>query len=124
MTRILLAACSALALGACASADQSAATPSDRDCFNSDNVSGYSIVDDHHVKLTVGASREYVLGLDWNARDLDWTEVIAIRSTTGWICTGNGLGVSVRGGRPVRTYYVDSIERAPEPPPEAAPQGS
>ncbi len=118
MLRIPILA-AALALSACASpegaADQTAAAPEGRDCFNSDMVNGYSYVDDRHVSVRVGANREYTLTTMFNARDLDWTHVIAIRSTSGWICTGNGLGVEIIGGdHPRRTYPITAIERAPD----------
>jgi hypothetical protein len=109
-------------LAACASADGAASqSASTRDCFRSETASGYSIIDDHSVNVRVGASRNYILRTNWNARDLDWTQAIAIRSSTGLICTGNGLGVSIVGGDPQRTYPVNSIERAPG---DEAPQGS
>lgn len=115
-----------LALGACATPQDNAAssTPTaGRDCFNSSAVSGYSYIDSEHVGINVGANREYVLTTMFNARDLDWTHAIALRSSTGWICTGNGLGVEVIGGDPRRTYPVTEITRAPDEAPNAE-QGS
>lgn len=109
-----------LTLGACTTPAASADPPSGRDCFASRSILGYSVVDEHNVKVHVGASRDYILSTTWNARNLDWSEAIALRSPTGWICTGNGLGVEVRGGRPPQTYPITSITRAPEP----APRGS
>jgi hypothetical protein len=109
-----------LTLGACATPAADTTAPPGRDCFSSNSILGYSIVDDHNVKVHVGASRDYIFTTNWNARNLDWSEAIAVRSTTGWICTGNGLGVEVRGGRPIQTYPITGITRAPEP----APQGS
>jgi hypothetical protein len=109
-------------LAACASTDSDATqVASNRDCFRSAQVNGYNVIDNNHIGLRVGASRNYVLTTMWNARDLDWTHAIAIRSSTGLICTGNGLGVELIGGDPRRTYPIVSIERAPEDP---APQGS
>ena len=108
-------AIAAMALAACASdsgADQSAAAAND--CFRADDVNGYGVIDERNVRITVGASRRYVLTTSWNARDLDWTSAIAIRSATGRICTGNGLGVELIGGNPRRTFPVVSIERAPD----------
>jgi uncharacterized protein DUF6491 len=94
-----------------------------RDCFLASSVNGYSYVNEHTVRVTVGANRHYLLGTTWNAQDLNWTEAIALRSRgSDWICTGNGLGVEVTGGRPRQTYPITSITREPEPPP--APQGS
>ncbi|MGH6952192.1 MAG: DUF6491 family protein [Vitreimonas sp.] len=113
----------AMALAACASdpgAHQSAATSND--CFRTGDVSGYSVIDDTHVGFSVGASRRYVLTTMWNANSLDWTSAIAIRTATGRVCTGNGLGVELIGGEPRRTYPIVSVERAPDDAP--AVQGS
>lgn len=113
----------AMALAACASdhgAGQSAAATND--CFRAGDVNGYSVIDDTHVRISVGASRRYVLTTMWNANDLDWTTAIAIRTATGRVCTGNGLGVELIGGEPRRTFPVVSIERAPDDAP--AVQGS
>ncbi len=107
----------ALLLSACAATPHTvSANAAERDCFFAESVSGYSVVDDHNVRVNVGASRAYILSTNWNARDLDWTQTIAIRSTLGRICTGNGLGVDIIGGDPRRTYPITSIARAPEEP--------
>jgi hypothetical protein len=118
MARLIASAFVALALGACASqVSQTAVSPSsDRDCFSSDMINGYDYIDEHSVAVRVGANRRYILTTEWNARDLNWEHVIAIRSTTNWICTGNGLGVTIIGGDPQRNYPVASIARAPEAP--------
>lgn len=123
--RLALPLLAALALAACASteAGDTAAAPEGRDCFNADNVSGYSYIDAGHVGISVGANRKYILTTMFNARDLDWTQAIAIRSTTSWICTGNGLGVEIIGGEPRRNYPITAIERAPDEAPNAD-QGS
>jgi hypothetical protein len=111
-------------LAACASSGGTDASQSadGRDCFFADSVSGYNVIDDRHVGLRVGANRNYILTTNWNTRDLDWTRAIAIRTATGRVCTGNGLGVELIGGDPRRTFAVTSIERAPGD--EAPPQGS
>jgi hypothetical protein len=108
-------------LAACASSEGATSQSASRDCFRSEDASGYTIIDNHSIGFRVGATRNYILRTTWNARDLDWTQTIAIRSATGRICVGNGLGVSVVGGDPVRTYPITSVERAPG---DEAPQGS
>jgi hypothetical protein len=112
MLRTSMLAFAALALGACTTPPETAqgAPPADRDCFNADQINGYGVVDDRHVRVTVGVNRDYILTTMFNARDLDWTQRIAIRSTTGWICTGSGLGVEVIGGEPRRTYPISVID--------------
>lgn len=121
--RTILAAILALwTLAACATGETgSAQSASSNDCFRSEQVRGFSVIDNTHIGLSVGANRDYVLTTMWNARDLDWTQAIAIRSATGRICVGNGLGVELIGGEPRRTYPIVSIERAPE---DDAVQGS
>lgn len=117
----LLAA--ALVLGACTTTQTAQTTPpTDRDCFNTSAVTGYSYIDENHIGVTVGANRRYTLTTMFNARDLDWTQAIAIRSTSNWICTGNGAGVELIGGQPRRNYPVNGIVRAPDETPPA--QGS
>lgn len=115
MKRILTAILCLWTLAACATTEATdRQSASSRDCFNSDQVSGYSVVDDHNIAVSIGASRRYILTTNWNARDLDWTQAIAIRSATGRICTGNGLGVDLIGGDPRRTYPVSQVARAPD----------
>ncbi|MEZ5957425.1 MAG: DUF6491 family protein [Hyphomonadaceae bacterium] len=115
MLRIFTALVCLWTLAACASTDAAHGQSAEaRDCFNSDQVSGYNVIDNHNIGLSVGANRHYVLTTSWNARDLDWTHAIAIRSATGRICTGNGLGVELIGGDPRRTYPVNQIARAPD----------
>ena len=131
MSRRVLSICAALLLSACAAQsasppDQAAAAPAERDCFNADFINGYSYIDEHSLSVRVGANRRYIFATSWNARDLDWSMAIAVRSTANWICTGNGLGVTIIGGDPQRSYPITAITRALEPAPEAAPavQGS
>jgi len=106
----------AAALAACASSPEasSQAAAAAQDCFRASQVNGFDVIDRNHVGLRVGASRRYVLTTLWNANDLDWREHIAIRTATGRVCTGNGLGVEIIGGEPRRTYPITSVERAPE----------
>lgn len=112
MVRAAFLAAAAFAVTACAS--PGAQEAADRDCFHADMVSGYSYLDENHISVSVGANRRYVLTTMFNARDLDWTHAIALRSTTHLICTGNGLGVEIIGGEPHRRYPISAIERAPD----------
>lgn len=119
--RALLLSTLALALTACATPTAGHSAPAGRDCFLNSQVSGYNVIDAHHVRLNAGApNRHYILGTTWDARDLNWAERVAIHSTTDWICTGNGLGVEIIGGDPRRTYPVTEITREPPPPPQGS----
>jgi len=119
---ILLGA-AALALNACSTTEAALNEPAEgRDCFRAEQAAGYSVVDDHNIRVRVNPSRSYTLHTTWNANDLDWTTAIALRSDTGWICTGNALGsVDVTGGTLGRTYPIQSITRDP---PEPGTEGS
>lgn len=117
MLKPLIAAALLFALPACTTPSASSSPPGGRDCFLSREINGYSIVDDHHVQVSISPNRAYILGTTWNARDLNWGEHIALVSTpSGWICTGNGLGVEVIGGQPRQHYPITEITRAPPPP--------
>ena len=122
MLRIALIA-GALALGACATGDTTTASAagSSRDCFRQLDVRGYSVVDDHRVKLRISPAREYILTIPQNSRDLDWTRAISVRSASNFICVGDPSGVQLLGGDPPMPFQVTSIERAPT---EVADQGS
>jgi hypothetical protein len=111
----------ALALAACATAPASQ-TEAANDCFRSGEVNGYNVIDRSHVRISVGANRRYVLTTMWDTHNLDWTEAIALRTATGRICTGSGVGVELIGGAPRRRYPIVSVEREPEETPAA--QGS
>ena len=113
----------ALALGACASPTGATASNAsgDRDCFRSLDVRGYSVVDEHRVKLRVSPAREYILSIPQNSRELDWTRAISVRSASNFICVGDPSGVQLMGGDPQTPFMVTSIERAPI---ETADQGS
>ncbi|MEZ5959802.1 MAG: DUF6491 family protein [Hyphomonadaceae bacterium] len=122
MLRIALLA-AALTLGACASPATSTASNagSSRDCFRALDVRGYSVVDEHRVKLRVSPAREYILSIPQNSRDLDWTHAISVRSASNFICVGDPSGVQLMGGDPPMPFQVTHIERATT---EVADQGS
>jgi hypothetical protein len=101
-------------LGACATDTTQTTRADGRDCFHADQVSGYSVVDDHHVAVSVGANRNYILETNWNARDLDWGTALVLQSDMSWICAGDNLGVRITGGDPVRTYWIRSVARGPD----------
>lgn len=114
MLRFALLA-TALTLGACAASGTSTASNagSDRDCFRALDVRGYSVVDDHRVKLRISPAREYILSIPQNSRELDWTRAISVRSASNFICVGDPSGVQLMGGDPPTPFMVTNIERAP-----------
>jgi hypothetical protein len=114
MLRAAVLALALVGLYACASGVSEAG--GGRDCFRGDSVRGFSLIDDRHVAISVGASRRYILTTMWNASALDWERAIALRSATGFICVGSGPGVEVYGGDPPRRFPITSVEAAPEAP--------
>jgi hypothetical protein len=88
-----------------------------QDCFPTRAINGYGLVDERTAYLTVG-NRHYLIRITGDSRDLDYNYAISVRSFSTFICTGNGLGVSLMGGYPPNPHQVLSIERAPpgEPP--------
>lgn len=118
MLRIGLFASAALILAACASSEANTAATGDRDCFRDVQVHGFNVIDRSTVQVNVGANRRYLLTTNWQTSNLNFSEHIAIRSSTGYICTGNGLGVEIVGGEPVQAYPIVAIARAPESTPQ------
>jgi hypothetical protein len=118
----LLAGAAALLLAACATAESQTAAgpPANSDCFRAADVNGYGIVDDHNVRLRVGAGREYIATIRRDTHDLDWSQAIVLTGPD-WVCVGNGMGVALVGGVPERRYLVTRLVRAPT---EEAPSGS
>lgn len=117
MLRTFLLASVAFALTACATPD--AETAAARDCFRAESVSSFRVIDRNTVEVNVGVNRRYHLSTNWPTVNLDFSERIALRSATGSICTGSGVGVEIVGGEPITAYPIQSIARAPD----AAAQG-
>ena len=61
-------ALASLALAACATEPTDGSATTSNDCFRSGDAHGFTMVDDHHIRVHVGASRNYILGTTWNAR--------------------------------------------------------
>lgn len=106
---------SVLALGACASAQGSGAESS-RDCFRAASVSGYGVVDERRIRVSVSPTRDYILTIGNNTANLDWNHAISIDSPSPFVCVGSGNGVILRGGDPPVSHFVTQIERAPAQP--------
>ncbi|MET0545288.1 MAG: DUF6491 family protein [Caulobacterales bacterium] len=84
-------------------------------CFNSASISGWNRIDDHIVRVHTGPSRDYDLTVMGTINDLAFRDHIGVQSgPSNWICTGNGLGVSVVTTGPFKnTYPVTNISAAP-----------
>lgn len=117
MFRTLLFAAAATALASCATPqDTASGAGAERDCFRTADVRSYGVLDDRRVRVHISPRREYIFTINQDVANLDWTHAISIRSTTSFICVGNGLGVQLLGGDPPFPYPVMRIERAPQEP--------
>jgi hypothetical protein len=118
MRLVILAAALAM-VTACASATDVAEgpAPAGRDCFRSDDVSGFNIMDDDTLRIRVLANRNYSVSANQIGRDLRFEQGVTLRSRTGWICTGDTPDLDVFGhGIVPRRYLVRSVERIVEEP--------
>jgi hypothetical protein len=103
-------------LSACATETQvdPGAVPAERDCFRNEDIRSFSLMDDHTIRVDVSRSRAYALSTQPSVADLDFQLAIAVRSRSGWICTGRLNDVRIEsGGTTPRTYVVDVITRIP-----------
>jgi ABC-type Fe3+-hydroxamate transport system substrate-binding protein len=110
----VLAAAAALALSACASASPAASNESaSRDCFRTASATGFGVIDDNHVRVSVGHNQHYSLTTVQSARQLDWSQAIAI-SGSDFVCTGATSAVYLSSGDSNQRYRVTSVERIPD----------
>lgn len=123
----LVAALAIAASAACAptasTQTASAAAPADRDCFNTNFVSGFSAVDKDTVKLEAGPRKDYEVDITGPGCDnVTWTMSVAVVSRpSAWICTGQQAGqgdIRFRDSSwpaPI-SCMITAVRRAPEPP--------
>lgn len=102
-----------------------AVTPSEgRDCFRTNSVRRYAVIDDHNIRVRFTRARTYTLTTSENASDLDFGRRLRLSSDTGWVCTGDVRGaVYITGGDMGNRYGIDTVTRDPYPPAEAAKEG-
>lgn len=124
MTRILLALAGLAALTACASAPQhtASAPAGQRDCFRSENISGYSVIAERTLRIDVGANRRFALTTESSLRGAERELRLGVQSGSGFLCEGDALNVRIfAAGPPERFWQVVRIERLPD---EAPVEGS
>ena len=61
-----------------------------RQCFNAAQVNSFHAVDRDTVYVTTGVRRMYQLEIVGVCPDVDWTQRVGLRSTSGsnWVCSG------------------------------------
>ncbi|HVZ99958.1 MAG TPA: DUF6491 family protein [Caulobacterales bacterium] len=107
------------------SGSTTAAAGGGRDCFFNSEINGWGVIDPHTLRVDLSPHRQYALSTPTSVSDLDFAQVIAVRTRHGAdsICVGrtNDLEVAVGGPIP-RTWTVTNVARLPDQPP--ATQGS
>jgi hypothetical protein len=111
----VIAAAAALS-GACMSANQremGQTAAGQRQCFLAYQVNGFHPIDYDTVQVTVGPRTIYELELFGTCRDINWSERIALRSTSGssWICQGLDAELLVPSAIGPQRCLVNTIRR-------------
>jgi len=110
-----------LALAPLASAKDgqaSANPPAGRDCFLASQINGWGVIDGRTLRVRINSQRQYALRTVGSARRIRWEWGIAVTSWSGWICTGDGVGVEIHvAGEMPRSWLVEDVARLPPPEP-------
>lgn len=86
----------------------------ERVCFNSNNVRGYTVLDDRYVYVSERRNKHYLLTMQTRCTNLDGAFGIAISDTTSRVCS-RGFGKIIYqdrlSGREVESCRIREIER-------------
>jgi len=106
------ALCALLVAGPVLAAD-APKTKSDRSCFRSDDVNGFTVVDDQTVDVTITPKNVYRLTLFAPSPDIDWSLRIGIDSRgRSWVCQGYDADIVVPAAiTGLRRYPVTEIRK-------------
>ena len=87
---ILLASAGAALAAGCMANRAPPAQMAGRQCFNAGQINSFHAVDRDTVYVTAGVRRMYQLEIVGVCPDVDWTQRIGLRSTSGssWVCSG------------------------------------
>lgn len=86
--------------------------PAQRSCFRADDVSGFNVVDDKTVDVSINAKTVYRLTLFSRSPDIDWTQRIGVRARSGaWICQGMDAEIIVPGAIGPTTFPVTDVRK-------------
>lgn len=112
-----IAAAIALSAAQTAAAETPAKAPDEeKSCFFVNQISGWNRIDDKTVRVTVSSKRQYDLTLMSPTFSGLHQEVIGIKADpSNYVCTGNGLGVSVITGEVAgpSSYPVTKVTLVP-----------
>lgn len=109
--RILTAATALCAIFVAAPA-LAAEPKAERACFRASDVSGFNVVDDQTVDVSISPRNVYRLTLFAPSRDIDWTMQIGIEARGGpWVCTGMDATLIIPEGVGVQRYPVTKVRK-------------
>jgi hypothetical protein len=119
MAKLLCAGMFAASATLVGSAAIAATAPESKACFFTQQIDGWHYVNDHMIRIEVGAARQFDLTLMASAPELVNHLAIGFKSPdpTGLVCTGDGAGVEVfKQGPYHETYAVTHIDPVPPKP--------
>ncbi|UAL10038.1 DUF6491 family protein [Caulobacter segnis] len=86
--------------------------PAQRSCFRAGDVSGFNVVDDKTVDVSINSKTVYRLTLFSRSPDIDWTQRIGIKARgSSWICQGLDAEIIVPGSIGPTTYPVTEVRK-------------
>ena len=88
-------------------------TKPERSCFRSEDVNGFTVVDDRTVDVTITPKNVYRLTLFAPSPDIDWSLRIGIDSRgRSWVCQGYDAEIVVPGDIVgLRRYPVTEVRK-------------
>lgn len=125
-TRLALIAAALGATAALSVQPLEAVAAPERECFNADNVSGFSAYDDEAIYVRVSRKKVYRLEILGNCPNVDWSQRIGLDSRVGgFVCVGSDVDLIVPQdgmGGPIRCA-VRAVSRLTEAEIDALPKG-
>lgn len=108
----VLTAATALCAVLLAAPTLAAEPKADRACFRASDVSGFNVVDDQTVDVSISPRNFYRLTLFAPSRDIDWTMQIGIEARGGsWVCAGMDATLIVPEAIGIQRYPVTKIRK-------------
>jgi hypothetical protein len=109
--RVLTTAAALCAIFAAAPA-LAAEPKAERACFRASDVSGFNVVDDQTVDVSISPRNVYRLTLFAPSPDIDWTLQIAIEARGGsWVCAGADATIIVPEAIGIQRYPVTKVRK-------------
>lgn len=92
-------------------ADDDEGSDKNSECIHVRNITGFNTIDDHHVLFTSGANKKHLVTTFGRCHQLQWSETIAIKSTTNWTCSNSKDTILYNDGLSPRRCPIADITR-------------